>query len=294
VERIESEIGGFRREWLFFPARTGAPLVVFLAGTGATAAWADRETGWSELAAREGFALALPEALPPDPTTPPSFLTNPPRWDDGSELRIADCRLQIEGKQTAGIVPSNPQSDDVAFLTAVLDDAVARFGVDARRVYMSGFSNGAGMAFRFAAERADRVAAVAPVAGHCWLADPRPARPVPTFYMAGTHDLLLPLRGGEVRSPWSNRLVRRPPVAETLERWARAIGCEAVPVLQSDDGTVRRDRYPGPVAFEALTITGLGHHWPGGGAQLNPRLAGPPSDAVNATETIWAFFRRAL
>jgi polyhydroxybutyrate depolymerase len=36
----------------------------------------------------------------------------------------------------------------------------------------------------------------------------------------------------------------------------------------------------------------LGHHWPGGRAQLNPRTAGPPSDAVNATEMIWEFFRK--
>ena len=36
------------------------PLVVVLHGAGGTAAWADGETGWSAVAAREGFALALP------------------------------------------------------------------------------------------------------------------------------------------------------------------------------------------------------------------------------------------
>jgi polyhydroxybutyrate depolymerase len=146
------------------------------------------------------------------------------------------------------------------------------------------------MAFRYAAERAERVAAVAPVAGHCWVPDPKPARPVPTLYTIGTQDLLIPLRGGDVRLPWHNRLVRRPPVAQTLERWAAAIGCSPVPVLQRD-GTVRIDRYPGPVRFEVVTVEGLGHHWPGGRAQLNSRTAGPPSAAVNATEMIWEFFR---
>lgn len=262
MERIRSQIGGFHREWLFHPAPAGAPLVVFLTGTGGTAAWADRETGWSKLAAREGFALAVPEALPPDPTAPPSFLANPPRWNDGSPPLF-----------------DGPQADDVAFLTAVLDDASGRFGTDPRRVFVTGFSNGAGMAFRFAAERAERVAAVAPVAGLCWVRDPKPARPVPTLYTVGTHDLLVPFRGGEVRLPWNNRLVRRPPVTETLERWAVALGCSPIPAVQRE-GTVRVERYPGPVAFDAVTVAGLGHHWP----------AGPPSDAVNATEMIWAFF----
>lgn len=258
-----------------FPASPGAPLVLFLTGTGGTAEWADRETGWSELARREGFALAVPEALPPDPTKPQTFLTNPPRWNDGSPPLFQP-----------------PVTDDVAFLTAVIDDAVLRFGANPARVFVTGFSNGAGMAFRLAAESSERVAAIAPVAGYCWVPDPRPARPVPTLYMVGTRDLLIPLRGGDVRLPWNSRLVRRPPVSDTLERWARALGCAPVPVLTSDDATVRVERYPGPVAFDAITVEGLGHHWPGGRALLNPRLAGPPSAAINATERIWDFFRR--
>jgi polyhydroxybutyrate depolymerase len=274
VERFGSQIGGFRREWLFFPAPQGAPLIIFLTGTGATADWSDRETGWSELAAREGFALAVPEALPPNPTAAPSFLANPPRWNDGSPALF-----------------DSAAPDDVAFLTALIDDTVHRFGVDPRRVFVVGFSNGAGMAFRLAAERAEKVAAVAPVAGHCWLTDPRPAQPVSTLYTIGTRDLLIPFRGGEVTLPWNRRLVRRPPVAETLERWARAIGCAPVPEVRSDDGTVRVERYPGPVVFDAVIVEGLGHHWPGGRALLNPRVAGPPSAAVNATQMIWEFFR---
>lgn len=257
------------------PAAPGAPLVLFLTGTGGTAEWADRETGWSELARREGFTLAVPEALPPDPAKPQAFLTNPPRWNDGSPPLFQP-----------------PVTDDVSFLTAVINDAVLRFGVNPARVFVTGFSNGAGMAFRLASEAAELVTAIAPVAGYCWVSDPRPARPVPTLYTVGTRDLLIPLRGGDVRLPWNSRLVRRPPVNDTLGRWARAIGCAPEPVLTSDDPTVRVERYPGPVAFDAITVEGLGHHWPGGRALLNPRLAGPPSGAINATERIWDFFRR--
>jgi len=275
VERILSEIDDFSRVWLYFPAPPGAPLVVVLTGTGGTAAWLDRETGWSKLASQEGFALAIPEATPPDPTAPPSFLANPPRWNDGSPS-----------------YSDRPQPDDIAFLSAVIMGAVGR-GADPRRVFVTGFSNGAGMAFRFAAECADRVSAIAPVAGHCWVREPKPSRPVPTLYTVGTGDLLLPFRGGDVQLPWTNRLVRRPPVTETLERWATALGCTPIPIVQRE-GTVRVDRYPGPVLFDAVTVEGLGHHWPGGRAQLNPRMAGPPSDAVNATEMIWAFFKSLL
>jgi polyhydroxybutyrate depolymerase len=41
-----------------------------------------------------------------------------------------------------------------------------------------------------------------------------------------------------------------------------------------------------------MTIEGLGHHWPGGRGEFNERIAGPPSNRVNATELIWEFFQQ--
>ncbi len=241
----------------------------------------------------------IPEALPPNPTALPSFLANPPRWNDGSETRSAERGARNEDKKdvdfdsanSAFPVPRSAFPDDVAFLVAVIDDTIARLGIDSSRVYVSGFSNGAAMAFRLAAERADRISAIAPVAGYCWVGDPKPSRPVPTLYTVGTADLLVPFRGGPAFSPWHNRLIRRPPLAETLERWAKALGCREVPELVRDEENVCVERYPGPVTFEVVMIEGLGHHWPGGEAQLDPRLAGPPSSTVDATEMICEFFK---
>jgi polyhydroxybutyrate depolymerase len=266
VESVSVTVAGVERRYLLAGAGPLRPIVVFLHGAGGTAAWADDETGWSAVAAREGFALAIPDGRPPDPTRPPKFLTNPQRWTEGPE--------------------------DVAFLGAVIADVVRRTGGDPRRVYLSGFSNGAAMAFRFAAERAELLAAVAPVAGYCRIPNPQPVRPVPTFSVTGTEDPLVPLRGGQVRLPWGGRLVRRPPVAETLETWAKALGCSTVPKVVSDSDGVREEVYPGPVEFRAVYVEGLGHHWPGGKGLLNPRIGGQPSDRLNANELIWKFFSR--
>lgn len=285
MDRITLSVGGQGREYLLLVPETrgvtsGArPLVMFLHGAGATADWADDETGWSVLAAREGFALALPEGTRPHPDRPPKFLTNPPRWDERGDLPPG----------TAG-----PRCDDVAFLTAVISDATVRAGIDPNRVCVSGFSNGAGMAFRVAAELADRIAAVAPVAGYCRVPNPAPTRPVPTLYILGSADPLVPPRGGEIRSPWLHRLVRRPPVAESLERWAAAIGCAPVPQVASDTDGVRMEVYPGPVEFRAVTVEGLGHHWPGGKGRFNHRIGGPPSDRFHATTAVWDFFMRIM
>lgn len=223
-------------------------LVVALHGMGATAAWADDEAGWSAHFPRLGFALAMPEALPPNPAKAPKFLSNPPRWND----------LMKE------------DADDVAFLAAVIEDAAERTGVEPRACLM-GFSNGAGMAFRFAAERVDLVSALAVVAGLCWI-DPKPSRPIPTLYMIGTNDPLVPLEGGSVKLPWTNRPAMRPSVAETLTKWATAIG--------------------DPALLQVQYIEGQGHHWPGGKGQLGERLGGTNTNRVNANEVIGEFFQR--
>ena len=266
------------RQYLFHrPSNStnAVPLVIVLHGTGGTAAWADDETGWSAFADREGFALALPDAIPPYITKPPKFLTNPQRWNDGSP--------------SVGQFPSS-EADDVGFLTAVIHDAIARGSVDPNRVYVTGFSNGAGMTFRFAAERAELLAAIAPVAGHSWLPEPKLARPVPTLYLIGTADPLVPIEGGSVRSPWGARVVR-PRVMNTLRSWATAIGCDGDPVT-ANAGEVVFPAKPGGVEFRAQFIKGLGHHWPGGKGQLDERFGGPPSSRVNGNEAVWAFLRR--
>lgn len=275
MNRIAIIVRGEPREYMLFGCSPGSPLVIVLHGAGGTATWADGETGWSALAAREGFAVAFPEGTRPRPDLPPKFLTNPPRWNDGSP----------------GPTGEPATADDIGFLSVMIEDIISKHCVDLHRVYLTGFSNGAGMAFRAAAELSERLAAVAPVAGYCWVPAPNPARPIPTLYIVGTADPLIPLRGGDVRSPWQHRLARRPPVAESLERWAAALGCDPVPRLLSEESGVRVEVYPGPVEFRALQVEGLGHHWPGGKGQLNPRLAGAPSNRLDATAAVWEFFR---
>lgn len=225
---------------------------MMLHGAGGSAELAAVETGWSRLAAAEGFAVVYPEGLAVRPEKKPKFLTNPQEWNDGS---------------------SRGRHDDVGFLVAILDRLSQQ--IDPGRVYLTGFSNGAGMAFRLAASRAERIAALAPVAGHCWI-EPKPIRPIPTFYMVGDSDPLVPLAGGQVRTPWG-KLERRPAVAETVDRWGKAIG-----------------QPPGSDRFRIVVIPGHGHHWPGGSAVLGTRLGGPASDRVDATKEIWEFFRRSI
>src|SRR5439155_26061059 len=140
---------------------------------------------------REGFVLLVPEALPLDPSRPANFLKNPTWWNDGSPAATTAQR----------------EVDDVAFLTSLIDEWAEG------PVFVTGFSNGAAMTFRLAAVLSERLSAIAPVAGYCWQELAPLPRPVPTLYLLGKDDPLVPVEGGRVRSPWG-WVEDRPPIRE--------------------------------------------------------------------------------
>jgi polyhydroxybutyrate depolymerase len=272
---ITLSVSGLERRYLLYaPPNENRPRPALLAlhGAGGTAAWMRDETLWDRTADRHGFIIAYPDGLAIDPSRPSGFLDNPQVWNAGAGPGL--------------IINRGP--DDVAFLSAVISDLGQRAPVDPKRIYVTGFSNGAAMAFRLAAERPHLVAAIAPVAGYCPHV-PMLERRVLTLFLVGTDDPLVPVNGGEIRSPWDGRIELRPPLGESLARWAMALGVGSIPIHITENAGVRSEEYS--PEFTAIMISGLGHHWPGGRGRLLRRLAGQPSNRVNANETIWEFFR---
>ena len=272
--------GRERSYWLQVPptydGRKPLPLVLVFHGAGGAGKSTANATLWNDKADHEGFFVVAPDGTPVFPDREADFRANPRLWNDGSGTG-AIGRLNI---------------DDVGFVGALVDDLQQRLAIDPQRIYATGFSNGAGLTFRLAAEMSTRLAAVAPVASHCRLADPHPQRAIPTLYMVGTADPLVPYDGGDVRMPWGN-LEKKPPVIETLEKWARALDCSEQPKNVSNQDGVKIFRFgPGRDGSELLvyTIEGMGHHWPGGRSRLPESLVGKKLDTLNATDVIWSYF----
>lgn len=256
------------------------PVVIMLHGMGGTATNALRETGWSAKAEKETFLAVYPEATRPDMASPPSFGRNPPAWNDGSG-RFHAAERQI---------------DDVAFIRAVIDRISADYSVDARRIFVAGFSNGASMAFRVAAELSERIAAVAPNAGACWTDSPRPARMISLCYVTGGADTLNPLEGGFPRLAFGGKQQGgrpKPAVQAVIDTWAQALDCAAAPRRDETVNGVRTRVYgPGRDGAEVMCVIveGLGHHWAGGEAQAPDFLVGSRTDRLKATDVVWEFF----
>lgn len=277
METIELEVGGRRRRALISRAGAGrSPAVIMLHGAGGTAGIAVTQTRWERTGHVAGFLTAFPEGTARDPAHPAEFRRNPQTWNDGSG-RGHVARAAV---------------DDVGFVAALIDALSAGYGADPDAIFLTGFSNGASLAFRAAAELPGRVRAIAPVAGHCWV-DPPAGSAIPLLYLMGDSDPLNPIEGGEVTTPWGGQ-ERHPAPRRSFERWIRAAGCEIAGERHQDGPIEWTDAAGCEIAMRMGLIAGHGHIWPGGPRLLPQRLVGRGVSGVDATEMIARFFAALL
>jgi polyhydroxybutyrate depolymerase len=203
------------------------PLLFVFHGAGSDAGDIERGTGFDALADASPMLVVYPQGV--------------------------DARFDVDP-------PAGRVSTDVLLVDALLARLRARFPLDERRVFASGFSNGAAFCYRLAAERPTLIAAIAPVAGYLPSLSTAPARtPVPLLHVHGTADRRVAppsLTGGD---------------DAPVPAWARRNGATLGPVLTTvpDMGglVVRRAAYTGPTTradATLLLVEGEDHTWPGG------------------------------
>jgi len=197
--------------------------------------------------------------------------------------------------------------DDVGFVRAMLDDLAKRARIDPRRVYATGLSNGAMMAYRVAAEASDRIAAVAGVAGVMALTRFAPTRAMPVMHIHSTSDHIARYDGGFGPAALAaDTRVLNIGVEEMVERWLGFDACPHQPaVLDAISGrpgtpderhtAIKRVYAPCRDGAEVVVWQlggGVGHVWPGGIRDYDPELLGEGTAVIDANTEIWKFFSR--
>jgi polyhydroxybutyrate depolymerase len=275
-EKSSISAGGRERTYRLYvppalPRDVPSALVFVFHGGYGEGASAERLTSFDDLADREAFVVAYPDGWGK-------------HWNDGRGVEAFDSQ--------------RAKVDDVEFVARLIDAISAVHPIDPGRVFATGISNGAIFSHVLAVRLADRIAAVAPVAGG--LAEPlrsafRPSRPVSVLVINGTEDPLVPYSGGAV-SRVHGRVVG---AEETARLWAQADGCRSDAARDAPTATVGgcrtvRERWTGgPNETEVVldTIEGGGHTWPGGPQYLPRLLIGRACPEPDATREIWEFFR---
>ena len=168
-----------------------AGIFMFLHGSGGTGAAGVRNKGFVERVTSRGYALLTPTGLKKD-------------WSvyDG----LPDSR------------------DDVAFLRAVIADAVERFNLDSGNVVMTGFSRGGSMVWDVACAAPDTATAYAASAGGFWEPmKPTCKGPVHLRHSHGFGDRMVPLEGRQ--GVWRGQAFHQGNILKGFDIWREANGC---------------------------------------------------------------------
>jgi polyhydroxybutyrate depolymerase len=181
--------------------------------------------GWSRLGRREGFVAVHPDG---------------------------HAGVQLLGTTGLGWDTRPGERRDVDFVRALLDRLEAERCIDRRRIFATGMSNGGFFANLLGCALADRLAAVAPVAGALPLEGCAPARPLPILLLWGRAD----------------RIVSGATMHGARDWWVKADACGAP---FADEGC---DRYRGCTADVVYCEGPQAHAWP-----------------ARATARIWRFFQ---
>ncbi len=243
------------------------PVVLALHGGQGSAKVMQANSGFDQVARKNDFMVVYPEGT--------EFGNNRHAWNTGFLLR-----RQVQN------------SNDVAYLDALIDKLIADHGADPSRVYITGGSNGGMMTFVYAVARTDRLAAAAPVVASMFTFDSKPTSPLPILIINGAKDDEVPIEGGMSRNPLVRRGQEAPfkSIDQVVEFWMQVNKSQSPPTIVKV-GTLTNTTYASSAdgaPTELIVDSVGGHGWPGSRAR---RENTTPITAFSGAEKVWDFFK---
>jgi len=252
------------------------PLVVFLHGGGGNYQSAQGFTNFNQISKNNGFLMLYPQAF--SSASPDSYI-----WADGRNT-IAD---------QAGI-------DDVGFVDKLVSSIRSEYKVNAKKIYLCGFSNGSFLTQRIAFERNTQFAAMGTLGGTMNLSlfnTGNPNRPIPMMYVFGTADPFVPFDGGVISGSNTLPVVG---IEQAVNYWVTKNQCQTtlqavnLPDINiTDNSTVTVFEYINGTCNSRVKfykINGGGHTFPG--VKVPNQTLGETNLDILASQELWDFFKQ--
>jgi len=182
---------------------TALPAIILLHGFGASGLAQDTYFGLTRQSRLGGFYLVLPNGT-----------------SNSAGQRFWNATPVCCDFEDSGV-------DDVAYLTALIDDLEATVPVLDGGVFFMGHSNGGYMSYRMACERPDRIAGIVPLAGSDFANDDDcvPSQPVSVLHIHGDLDTSVQYEGQ----------AGYPSAPDAVARWAARAGCDTSMLVRGDN-----------------------------------------------------------
>ena len=191
--------------------------------------------------------------------------------------------------------------DDVAFISSLIMRLIDEKVADSKRIYLTGFSNGAIMSYRLLCTIGDTFAAAAPISGTMSVTTRDNCNTgilPPLFAMMGTEDPILPYDG------WLDPLGGELSIPEVFRLWSEQFGCkgQTAKALQSSQASLSRvrsiswtDCNAGKAkALKLFRIEGGGHRvatFKRGAKRWDKRFGTQNTD-IDASIEVWKFLKQ--
>ncbi len=273
------EHGGLTRKYRVYVPRSysavnPAPLLMAFHGGGGNMDYqaSDENYGLISKSEAAGFVAVFPNGFSKLPSG--KFAT----WNAGN--CCADAR--------------DHNVDDVGFVRQIILDVSAQLRIDPKRIYATGMSNGAMMAYRLACEMPDTFAAVAAVAGTDNTMQCTPKKPISILHIHAQNDDRVLYNGGAGRKFGDvSKVTDFTSVPATVSKWVAQNSCSPTPQRTLSVSGATCDRYApckGDSSVQLCVTDTGGHSWPGG---HKARAGESPSQALSANDVMWKFFTAA-
>ncbi|MBS1905255.1 MAG: prolyl oligopeptidase family serine peptidase [Actinobacteria bacterium] len=238
-----------------------APLVVVLHGGGGSGTIVEQYQGWDAEADAAKFVVAYPDGLGPQT----------PAWNTDGGC----CGY-----------PARENVDDVRFITDMVSAIEARTSIDPSRIYAAGLSNGGMMAYTLAC-KTTLFAAIGAVSA-TELSSCDGADPTSVIHIHGLQDTKVRFDGGKGDGTAN---IDGPSVPDVIAQWRSTDDCAPATASTAGVVTTSTSTCADGRAVELITISDAGHGWPGSHRTTTRSPDGVlPSQAIDATDTIWQFF----
>lgn len=260
-------VGSEKRSFIVYQPKLSStekvPLMIVLHGGLGNANHMEKVTGMDQVADQGRFIVAYPDGT------------------GGRFRRMKNMRTWNAGNCCGRAVKT--AVDDVLFIKKMIHFMNAEYPVDKNRVYVTGMSNGAMMAYRLACEIPECIAAIVPVSGTLALNTCDRAKDVPVLHIHGSKDENVPLNGGKGSKGISG--VSHTSVFKTMDLMNRSRTPGPVRETRENGTRILRYENQGGGTICLYIVEGKGHVWPGGSKDSGNK-------AISASLKAWEFARQ--
>lgn len=253
------------------------PLVIFLHGAGGNSENAQSFTNFNQVSNDNGFLVAYPQGL---------FERNPNGFVWAAARGLPADSLGI---------------DDVGFIDTLVTILKGQYKINAKKVFICGFSNGGFLVQRIAFEKNQQFAAFGSLGATMnqnKYGSKDPGRAIPMMFVLGSSDPLVPYNGGIAGVNTTLPIVG---IEKAVSFWVTNNNCQtAIPSADlpnkstNDNSTVTVYEYTNGSCNSKVKfykINGGGHTWPGVKLiRQTPR--GETNLDISAGQELWDFFKQ--